>query len=166
MFFAPFKGVHYMMSIFPIIILAVPFITSYLKRKEMLIAILIFVTIFSIKAVTRKEVYYGFLPIEKVYQANKNLPVIVSIEGWGYYPALLSYFSDDRQFEFPHSLERFQTNVNKYERVMVIVSQTRKFKEQYHIPDGYTIDQHFQCNWFFDGYILQKNNKVQNINIK
>jgi len=161
MFFAPFKGVHYIVSIFPIILLVLPFVISYLKRKEMIIFVFIFSTVFSIKAFTRNEVYYGYLPIEKVYKDNPELPVIVIVDNPGLNAALLSHFTDERHFEFPHTITSFNQKVNKYQKVMVLISQTDNFKEKYLIPSNYIIAQKFQCNWFFDGYILQKNNRIQ-----
>jgi len=161
MFFAPFKGVHYILSIFPIILLIIPYLTSFLKRKEIIIVTFIFTTVFFIKAFTRKEVYYGYLPIEKVYKDNSKLPVIVLVDDAGLNAALLSYFNDKRQFEFPHTPVSFNQKVEKYERLIVIMSQTEMFKAQYQIPKNYIIYNKFQCNWFFDGYVLHRKDKIK-----
>jgi len=156
MFFAPFKGVHYIMSIFPIILLAFPFVISFLKEKEAIVVVLFFLTIFSLKAFTRKEVFYGYLPIEKAYKDNSELPVIVVVDDAGLNAALLSHFTDNRKFEFPHSVNSFNQIVSKYDKVIVLISQSKKFNEQYQIPNEYSVCDKFQCNWFFDGYVLKK----------
>lgn len=156
MFMLSWKGVYYFMSLFPIMILFIPFLVSYFKRKAIILIAMLFTVIFSIKAITRKEVYMGVLPVEKAYTDNNELPVIIAIEDNPSNLVLLSYFSDNRTFEFTKSPHQFTSKINKYKKLIVITGRGDFYKKQFLIPANYQICQQFSCNWYFDGYILQK----------
>jgi hypothetical protein len=150
------KGVYYIMSIFPILILFIPHFVSRFKKKEIIILVTLYIGIYSYKAITRNEVYMGILPVEKPYIENQDLPVIIATESPSSILALLSYYNDNRKCMFPKTYSIFYKDINKYDKSIIIMDKSESYKKKLCFPANYHILQQFSCNWYFDGYILQK----------
>lgn len=149
LFFAPYKVVRYIVSMFPIVSLLIPFILSYYTNKWRCVGVFFFSACFLVHTFIA-EVCWEMPMADADYRKHPEIPLVVGgFEDWQQVP-LNPYLIDDRIVELSkprgNSNLDFVNKIEKYDELYVTVPEN--LMDIYVLPEGYTVEHEFKVGVF------------------
>jgi hypothetical protein len=157
MILTTWKFVRYILPVFPLLSLCIPWITAKLNGKKQALLMGFYVLTYLIVALFPNRITYLFKGVpQKVFNQTPEVPVIIVRHNpyVYFYVELLPYLPDNQQYEFAESAEETIEKLKKYKEVFIVVENEM---EKISFPDSYEVKDQFNCqDGYFSGYRIIK----------
>lgn len=144
LFFAPYKVVRYIVSMFPILSLFIPFLLSYYTDKWRYIFVFVFSTCLFVHTFMT-DICWNAPVIDADYKRHPEIPLVVGgFEDWQQVD-LVPYLTDDRIVELSrargNSNQDFVNKVENYDLLYIVIP--KNFSVIYPLPEDYVVENEF-----------------------
>ena len=138
-FLAPFKTLRYIVPIIPILSLTVPYILTFVNKKQQIVFSCIFICYFTTKSLYSNELYLDQIPVWEKYRIEKKTPLVITAIKDYRQVYLLAYMQNDlRDIHLVFDTITFKQQISNYDSVFVVIpADSLPYYKQ---PNDYQID--------------------------
>ncbi|GHU13403.1 hypothetical protein FACS189449_08710 [Alphaproteobacteria bacterium] len=149
MVLAPFKELRYIMACFPVFVLVIPFVISFLGKRVKIVAVTVISVIYAYNAVTCTERVENLFPDQEknseFLRNNAKTDVLVLGEKDWVVMRMAHLMPDNQNYIFPHSIESSKKILNNTNKIIVLFYKGFTEKVVNDIPPDFKILSEDSC---------------------